>query len=376
MQKIVSTTPCTLKKNCKFGASTEGRFFIDQYHASMRAVVLTKFGKPEQAFSIQERPMPEPQPHEVRIKVAAFGLNFADVMARQGLYQDCPPLPTVLGYEVVGTIDVLGAEVTGLEVGQRVVSLPRFGAYAEYAVADARAVAVIPDDMDYAAATALATQYGTAYFCAEYVTRLHPGEHVLIQAAAGGVGTALVQLAKRRGCIVYGTAGSDQKIGYLRQLGVDYPINYREEDFDTFIRGKIGTDGGLDVVFDSLGGSAVKRARKLLRQGTGRIVCYGAASRSGKGKGIWGDLKLVAGFGFLPLVELLLKSQSVMGVNMLRVADHRPEALQHCIQSVVDLVEAGELKPTVGGRYSVDQLNEAHHYLEGRQSIGKIAVHW
>lgn len=342
----------------------------------MRAVVLTKFGKPEEAFSIQERPMPEPQTHEIRIKVEAFGLNFADVMARQGLYQDCPPLPTVLGYEVVGVVDALGADVTNFEVGQRVVSLTRFGAYAEYAVADARAAAVISDEMDYATATALATQYGTAYFCAEYVTRLHKGEHVLIQAAAGGVGTALVQLAKRRGCIVYGTAGSDEKIGYLRQLGVDYPINYREEEFDAFIQKKLGKDGALDVVFDSLGGSAVKRARKLLRKGTGRIVCYGVASRSGKGKGILGDLKLVAGFGFMPLVELLLKSQGVIGVNMLRVADHRPEALQYCIQSVVDLVQQGELKPTVGGRYSIDQLNEAHNYLEGRQSIGKIAVHW
>ena len=341
----------------------------------MRAVVLTKFGTPEQAFSIQERPMPEPKPHEIRVKVEAFGLNFADVMARQGLYQDCPPLPTVIGYEVVGTIDAMGTDVQGFALGQRVVSLTRFGAYAEYAVADARAAAVIPEDMDYATATALATQYGTAYFCAEYVTQLHAGEHVLIQAAAGGVGTALVQLAKRRGCIVYGTAGSEHKIGYLRQLGVDYPINYREEDFAAFIKKKAGKES-LDVVFDSLGGKAVKQARQLLRKGTGRIICYGAASRSGQSKGILGDLKLVAGFGILPLVELLLKSQGVIGVNMLRVADHRPEALQYCMQEVVRLVAAGELKPTVGGRYHVDQLNEAHAYLQGRQSIGKIAVHW
>lgn len=341
----------------------------------MRAVVLTKFGTPEEAFSIQERPMPEPQAHEIRVKVEAFGLNFADVMARQGLYQDCPPLPTVLGYEVVGTVDAKGADVQGFELGQRVVSLTRFGAYAEYAVADARAAAVIPEDMDYAEATALATQYGTAYFCAEYVTRLHQGEHVLIQAAAGGVGTALVQLAKRRGCIVYGTAGSDEKIEYLRSLGVDYPINYRKEEFDDFVKKQSGEEA-LDVVFDSLGGNAVKRARKLLKKGTGRIICYGAASRSGKGKGILGDLKLVAGFGILPLVELLLKSQGVIGVNMLRVADNRPEALQHCMQAVVDLVTAGELKPTVGGRYTIDQLNEAHAYLEGRKSIGKIAVRW
>jgi NADPH2:quinone reductase len=256
-----------------------------------------------------------------------------------------------------------------------VVSLTRFGAYAEYAVADARAAAVIPEDMDFAEATALATQYGTAYFCAAYVTQLHKGEHVLIQAAAGGVGTALVQLAKHRGCIVYGTAGSDEKLDYLRSLGVDHPINYNKIDFDDYIKKELGATG-LDVVFDSLGGNAVKRARKLLTKGTGRIICFGAASRSGSSRFFFNDLKLVWGFGILPSVELLLKSQGVIGVNMLRVADERPEALQHCIQSVVQLTEEGVLKPTVGGRYSIDQLSEAHAFLEGRKSIGKIAVHW
>ncbi len=341
----------------------------------MRAVILKKFGNPQEAFEIQEKEIPTPQPHELCIKVEAFGLNFADVMARQGLYQDCPPLPTVLGYEVVGRVHQVGAAVQGYEVGQRVVSLTRFGAYAEYAVADARAAAVIPEDMDFAEATALATQYGTAYFCAAYVTQLHKGEHVLIQAAAGGVGTALVQLAKHRGCIVYGTAGSDEKLDYLRSLGVDHPINYNKIDFDDYIKKELGATG-LDVVFDSLGGNAVKRARKLLTKGTGRIICFGAASRSGSSRFFFNDLKLVWGFGILPSVELLLKSQGVIGVNMLRVADERPEALQHCIQSVVQLTEEGVLKPTVGGRYSIDQLSEAHAFLEGRKSIGKIAVHW
>lgn len=341
----------------------------------MRAVVLKKNGSPQEAFEIQEKEIPKAQPHELCIKVEAFGLNFADVMARQGIYQDCPPLPTVIGYEVVGRVHEVGSDVQGFEVGQRVVSLTRFGAYAEYAVADARAAAVIPEDMDYAAATALATQYGTAYFCAAYVTQLHKGEHVLIQAAAGGVGTALVQLAKHKGCIVYGTAGSDEKLEYLRELGVDHPINYNKIDFDDYIRKELG-DTGLDVVFDSLGGKAVKKARKLLTKGTGRIVCFGAASRSGSGSSILKDLKLVFGFGFLPSVELLMKSQGVIGVNMLRVADERPDALQHCIQQVVKMTEEGILNPTVGGRFPVEELAKAHEFLQGRKSIGKIAVHW
>lgn len=341
----------------------------------MRAVVLTKFGKSDKAFEIQERPMPKPKDHEICIKAEAFGLNFADVMARQGLYQDCPPLPAVLGYEVVGQVHAVGKDVEGFEVGQRVVSLTRFGGYAEYAVADARAAAVIPADMDYCVAAALATQYATAYYCAAYTTQLHKGEHVLIQAAAGGVGTALVQLAKSKGCIVYGTAGSEKKLEYLRSLGVDHPINYNTTDFAAYIE-KTSGKNAIDVAFDSLGGSAVKKARKLLAIGTGRIVCYGAASRSGKGKGVFGDLKLVFGFGFLASVELLLKSQGVIGVNMLRIADNRPEALKVCIQAVVKMVEEGTLKPTIGGKFSVDEIAKAHDFLGGRKSIGKVAVHW
>lgn len=341
----------------------------------MRAVVLTKFGKSKDAFQIQERQIPTPQDHEICVKVDAFGLNFADVMARKGLYQDCPPLPTVIGYEVVGHIHAVGKNVKDFEIGQRVVSLTRFGAYAEYAVADARAAVVIPEDMDYCVAAALATQYATAYFCAAYTTQLHKGEHVLIQAAAGGVGTALVQLAKNKGCIVYGTAGSDKKLDYLRSLGVDHPINYRTTDYAKYIE-KISGKQALDVVFDSLGGNDVKKARRLLSKGTGRIICFGAASRSGSGRFFGNDLKLVFGFGFLATVELLLKSQGVTGVNMLRVADERPDALKYCMQQVAKLVAEGTLTPTIGGKFSIDELDKAHEFLEGRQSIGKVAVHW
>lgn len=341
----------------------------------MRAVILTKFGKSKDAFEIQERPMPIPKDHEICVKSEAFGLNFADVMARQGLYQDCPPLPTILGYEVVGVIHSVGKNVTDFKVGQRVVSLTRFGGYAEYAVADARAAAVIPDDMDYCVAAALATQYATAYYCAAYTTQLHEGEHVLIQAAAGGVGTALVQMAKNKGCIVYGTAGSEKKLEYLSSLGVDHPINYNTTDFAKYIE-KTSGKNAIDVAFDSLGGNAVKKARKLLAIGTGRIICYGAASRSGKGKGVFGDLKLVFGFGFLASVELLLKSQGVTGVNMLRIADNRPEALKFCIQNVVKMVDEGILNPTIGGKFPVEEIVEAHDFLGGRKSIGKVAVHW
>ena len=341
----------------------------------MRAVMLKKFGTPEEAFEIQDKAIPQPADHEICIQSEAFGLNFADVMARQGLYQDCPALPCVLGYEVVGRVHAIGKDVKDFKLGQRVVSLTRFGGYAEYAVADARAAVVIPEEMDYAVAAAIATQYCTAYYCAQYTTQLHAGEHVLIQAAAGGVGTALVQMAKNKGCIVYGTAGSEKKLEYLRSLGVDHPINYKTTDYKQYIEQAVGKRG-IDVVFDSLGGKDVKKARKLLAIGTGRIILFGAASRSGKSRFFVNDLKLVWGFGFLPIVALLLQSQGVTGVNMLRIADHRPEALKTCMQAVAQQVIDGQLNPTVGGVFGIDALNKAHNFLGNRQSMGKVVVHW
>jgi len=341
----------------------------------MRAYVLSKFGSAEQAFQLQERPAPEPKAHEIGIRVEAFGLNFADVMARRGLYQDCPPLPAIIGYEVVGRIDKIGREVVGMEVGQRVVALTRFGGYADYAVADARVAVRIPDAMNACIGTAIATQYGTAYYCAEEAVRLHAGEHVLVQAAAGGVGTALVQMAKNKGCVVYGTAGSDAKLDYLRSIGVDYPINYTTTDFYEHIRGLRG-EKGMDVIFDSLGGAAVKKGIKLLSKGGGRIVCYGAASRAGGKWGFLSTLKLGLGFGITSPIPFLLKSQGLIGVNMLRIADHHPETLQRCMQGVAEQIAAGKLAPTVGGEYPHAELAKAHDFLEGRKSMGKIAVYW
>jgi len=339
----------------------------------MKAIFLVKNGTSASAFELRETPTPTPKANEVRIKVEAFGLNYADVMAREGMYEDCPPLPTVIGYDVVGHIDALGSDVTEFKIGQRVAALTRFGAYAEYAVTMADGVVAIPDHMPAGVATALATQYSTAYFCAEDQTRLHPGDHVLVQAAAGGVGTALVQLAKRRGCIVYGTAGSKEKLDYLRRQGVDFPINYREEDFEAVIKKQRG-DAGLDVIFDSLGGSSVKKGRRLLGAG-GRMICYGAAELSG-GKNIFKILKFAAAFGISSPIPLLQNSRGIIGVNMLRIADNRPKTLARVMRAVADLVIKGELHPEVGGEFSYTDIAKAHDFLASRKSTGKIIVKW
>jgi len=340
----------------------------------MKAVVLVRHGSASEAFELRDMPDPEPGPGQVRIAVDAFGLNYADVSARQGTYQDAPPPPSIIGYEVVGRIDKVGADVTTPTVGQRVAALTRFGGYATLALTDVRATAVIPEDMDAGLAAALPTQGCTAYYCAEEMVRLYPGDHVLVQAAAGGVGTLLVQLAKRRGCVVYGTAGSDKKLDYLREIGVDYAINYRTHDFAEVIRGLRGPEG-LDTIFDSLGGSAVRKGLQLLGAG-GRIVCFGAAERASGSFQLLRDLQFVASWGIPHPIPWLMSSKGLIGVNMLRIADHRPLMLKRCLDAVVEMALKGDLRPTVGGRFTASEIAAAHEFLGGRASTGKVVVSW
>ena len=165
----------------------------------MKAIYIKKTGPANKAFDFREVPIPEPTDNEVCIQVNSFGLNFADVLARMGLYQDAPPLPSVIGYDVAGTVRAIGSTVTTCKVGDRVTSLTRFGGYAEYACTMQEGVTVIPDDLDFATATALSTQGCTAYYCTDECVQLHEGDNVLIQAAAGGVGSIQVQIAKHKG---------------------------------------------------------------------------------------------------------------------------------------------------------------------------------
>ena len=336
----------------------------------MKAIQLVKNGNASSAFVIKDIETPSPKSGQVLIKVEAFGLNYADVMARNGLYADAPPLPSVLGYEAVGTINKLGANVQGFEIGQKVVAFTRFGAYAEYCIADQRAIAILPETISNGAAVALATQYCTAYFSALEMVNLHEGDNVLIHAAAGGVGTALIQLAKEKSCNIYGTAGSQDKLDYLKQQGVDFPINYRKEDFAEHIQ-KLNVR--MDVIFDPVGGSSFKRDKTILAHG-GRIICFGGSERSSGG--IIQTLKFVLGFGFMSPIGLLMKSQGVIGVNMLRIADHKPQVLQRIIKGVIELFNQGKIKPHVGGSFKADEIAEAHDFLENRKSIGKIVVEW
>ncbi len=340
----------------------------------MKAFVLNRFGSPEAAFELKEMPEPQPQPHEVVVEVEAFGLNFADVVARRGMYRDCPPLPCVIGYDTVGRVVQTGSAVTHLKPGQRVVAFTRFGGYATKVATDSKGVVPIPDEMDAGEATALATQYCTAYYAAEEMVRLHEGDHVVIQAAAGGVGTALIQFAKNRKCIIYGGAGSDEKMDYLKNLGVDFPINYRKENFYSAIM-KIMKGKKPDVIFNSIGGKTVRDGIALMGTG-GRIVCYGAAEAMDESNKLLANLKLAWGFGLVFPPFLLMQTKALIGINMLRIADDKPDVLQRCLQNVVKMHAQGILKPHTGAVFNANQLAEAHNYLESRKSIGKVIVKW
>ena len=217
----------------------------------MKGATLVRKGDALKAFEIREHKEPVLREIDVLIEVEAFGLNFADVMARNGLYKAAPPMPSLLGYDVVGKVVKSGSDQGSYLIGKRVVAMTRFGGYAELAATDHRACAVIPEDMDPAKAAALATQYCTAYHAAYECVSLFEGDKVLIHAAAGGVGTALTQLAKLKGCEVFGITSSDKKVDYLKSNGVDHPIVLSKGDYVDQIRAIAGND--IMVAFNSVG---------------------------------------------------------------------------------------------------------------------------
>ncbi len=338
----------------------------------MLAQVLVKNGVPTGSFELREIEMPVCKAGQVRIKVSAFGLNYADVMSRQGIYRECPPLPTVIGYDVEGVIDAVAPDVTGYKLGDPVFALTRFGGYAQYATTQVTGVGRLPDGTKTGEGCALATQYVTAVHAAIHCQTLMAGEKVLIHAAAGGLGTALTQIALSKGCTVIGVAGGREKIEYLKSLGVQHPVNHHEVSYLDYVRDHF--DGRVDVVFDNNGGKSFKNGKSILARG-GRIVTLGAASLSGKG----GKLSLVRlgiGFGFYSPISFLTKSQILIGVNMLKIADHRPDIIAHVFRQTQEMYAEGILKPHVGKIFRYDQIGEAQAFMEDRKSIGKIAVTW
>jgi NADPH:quinone reductase-like Zn-dependent oxidoreductase len=321
---------------------------------------------------VQERADPEPGAGEVRIRVRAAGVNFADLVARVGLYPDAPKPPSVVGFEVAGDVDALGEGVDGLEVGQRVMAPCRFGGYAQLAVAKAETVLPLPDGWSYSEGASMPVTYATAYAGLVRFGGLRAGERVLIQAAGGGVGIAATQIAKLVGAEVYGTA-SPPKHDAIRGFGVDHPVDYRTHDVVDEVRRISGEQHPIDLAFDALGGRSFRQSFALLRAG-GRLVCFGASEvQAGERRSPLRALRVLAQMPRFKPLTLMRESKSVIGLNMLTLWDQR-ESLDELIEPLRDWVDQGRLRPVVAQEFRLDDGAAAHRYMHERHNVGKVVL--
>jgi len=335
----------------------------------VKAVEIRRAGPPE-SLEIGEAPIPQPGPGEVRIRVHRSGVNFADLLARQGIYPDAPKMPFIPGYEVSGVVDLVGPGVDGLHGGERAAAFTRFGGYAEWAVAKAPFIVPLPAGVDFSVGAAVPVNFVTAYHCLFHTGTLFPGDRVLVHAAAGGVGLAAVQMAKGAGAVVFGTAGSPEKVAFLKVFGVDYPIDYRAEDFVEAVK-KITDGEGVDVILDSIGGRMLARDLRVLRPG-GRIVSLGLAAAMGKSRALM--LRELMSAPRLQPVKLLESSSGFFGVNILRIFDHRPALGSVLLRDVFNLAAAGKARPVIAGEIPLERASDAHRMLQERSTIGKVLL--
>ncbi len=330
----------------------------------MRAVVITKHGGPE-VLQVQERPDPPLGAGEVRIQVAAAGINFADVMARMGLYRDAPKTPCVVGYEVAGTILELGEGVAGLTPGQRVVAGTQFGGYASEVVVPADDVVELPDRLSFEQGAAIPVNYATAWAGLIGYGNLQPGERVLVHSAGGGVGIAATQIAKRFGAEVYGTA-SPSKHERCREVGVDKALDYTSPGWENGI-------GQFDVILDAVGGKSFRTSYELLTPG-GRLVAFGASSVvSGERKNIPTALKAVLRMPRFNLIKQMQESKAVIGLNMLTLWKDRG-TLRPWIEPLTTMLADGTIEPVVGGTFDFEQAGDAQTTIVERRNVGKVVL--
>lgn len=337
----------------------------------MRAIWITKAGGPE-VLAVRETPDPEPGPGQVRIRVHAAGLNFAEVMARQGLYPDAPKTPCVVGYEVAGVVDRLGPDVTTVDVGQRVLALVRFGGHAELVCAPVVQVVPMPDDMSFEAAAAIPVNYVTAYHMLFRVANLRPRDRVLVHMAAGGVGIAVLQLCRTVADVVtFGTA-SAAKHDVLRAEGCTHPIDYRTSDYVARVREL--TDGdGVDIVLDALGGRDWKKGLALLRP-VGQLVAYGFANlTSGERRHLVRLARQATGIPLVTPVGLMDRNHTISGVNLGHLWS-RADLIREELQALVALWRDGAIAPRIDGTYRFGQAAEAHRRITERRNVGKVIL--
>jgi synaptic vesicle membrane protein VAT-1 len=338
----------------------------------MKALVYTGQGGPN-VIAVREVETPKPKPGEVGIKVSCSGINFADIMARQGLYPDRPALPCVVGYEVSGVIDALGEGVDAKWLGKRVMAATRFGGYAEYACTSVLNCMHMPEDWSFEEGAAVPVAYGTAYAALVLFGNTKPDENVVVHSAAGGVGMAATQIAKMLGARVLGTS-SKSKHDFLRKNGVDIPIDYANEDVRAVIKRETGGKGA-DVILDARGGKAFKESYVDLAV-CGRLVMYGAGSiLSGEKRSIGSVLRTLVEMPKFKAMSLTNRTKSVAGLNMLCMWDAWGN-LEKLTKVCGPWFLEGKLRPVVHQSFKASDVASAHSSIVDRKNVGKVVLDW
>jgi NADPH:quinone reductase-like Zn-dependent oxidoreductase len=336
----------------------------------MRQAVIPRHGPPD-VFEIREAPDPVPRDGEVRVRVRAAGVNFADVLARLGLYPDAPKPPFVVGYEVAGYVDAIGRSVTGFSEGDRVVAMTRFGGYADAVVVPAEHAFHFPEDLSDAEAAAVPVNYMTAAVALYRMAALTNGETVLIHNAGGGVGIAATQLARLRRATVIGTA-SAFKHAALREFGVDHAIDYRHgnvpDDVHEITRGR-----GVDVILDPIGGSSFLASYRMLAP-LGRMVIFGlSAAAPGERYNAWLAFRAWWALPRFNPMSMINRNRGIFGLHIGHLWDER-KALTPLMDMLLAELHAGRLKPVVARTFPLDRAADAHRFIQGRQNIGKVVL--
>lgn len=335
----------------------------------MRQVWITRTGGPE-VLEVREAADPEPGAGQVRIRVAAAGVNFADVMARIGLYPDAPKLPTVVGYEVAGTIDAVGPGTT-LKVGARVLAMIRFGGYSDVVVVPEPMAVPLPDGLSFEKAAAIPVNYLTAWTMLVWLGNSHPGEKVLVHAAAGGVGQAALQICKVRGAEVIGTA-SKSKHARLKELGVTHCIDYTTEDFEVEVK-RITNGRGVDIVLDAVGGESFGKSYRSLAP-LGRLFVFGGSAFAPKGtRNLFSVAKAFLAMPSFKPMTMMGENRGVHGVNIGHLWNET-EKIRAILGDVMALVREGKLDPVVDKTFPFTQAGEAHRYIQERKNFGKVVL--
>ena len=336
----------------------------------MRQIVTTANGDID-VLKVQEKPDPTPRDEEVVIRVRAAGLNFADILARQGLYPDGPPKPCVMGYEVSGVVDSVGKDVNQSFVGKSVVAMTRFGGQSEMIAVKATQMFEKPEQLTFEQAAAIPVNYLTAYALLVVMGSLHEGESVLIHNAGGGVGLAALDIAKKIGAVTYGTA-SQGKHKFLTERGLDHPIDYRNQDWQPQLM-QLTNGRGVDLIMDPIGGAHWKKSYNALRH-TGRLGMFGVSTASANG--ISGKLKMLKAVVQMPRFHplgLLNKNRGVFGLNLGHMW-HEPEKVALWMRDILRGVEEEWINPHVDQAFSFDEVGKAHRRLEERKNTGKVVL--